>query len=96
MTNSKNIAFKKRSTAGIPEKTIISAQFVKLAEQLIGDRHFRDQEHFAMHYGYAKHLLSHIKAGRQDVTPELLYNVVLDWKINPYFIFGLDSVVYAE
>lgn len=87
--------FKKLTSAGIPEKTIISAQFVKVVDKLIADRKFDDYKSFAEYYGYAKSLIAHIRSGRQDVPVELLYEVVLDWKINPGFLFALTNRVYC-
>ena len=92
-TNQKH-TFKKLSSAGLAEKSVISAQFVKVVDKLITDRKFDDYKSFAEYYGYAKSLIAHIRSGRQDVPVELLYDVVLDWKINPYFVFGISDKIY--
>lgn len=94
MQTSQGKIFKKLTSAGIPEKTIISAQFIKVIDRLIADGKFDDYKSFAEYYGYAKSLIAHIRSGRQDVPVELLYDVVLDWKINPYFVFGLGGNIY--
>ncbi|MDH5381966.1 MAG: hypothetical protein OEW75_14005 [Cyclobacteriaceae bacterium] len=96
MNASKTYVFKKLSAAGNEEKSIISAQFVKVVDRLKADRHFALDEEFCEHYGYSKKMLNHIRKGRQDVSIDLLYNVVLDWKINPYFIFGISDQVYEQ
>lgn len=86
--------FKKLTSAGIPEKTIISGQFVKIVDRLIADGKFNSYRSFAEYYGHAKSLIAHIRSGRQDVSVELLYEVVLDWKINPYYVFGIGNEIY--
>lgn len=96
MQSRKEQIFKKLTSAGIPEKTIISGQFVKVVDRLIADRKFDDYKSFAEYYGYAKSLMAHIRSGRQDVPVELLYEVVLDWKINPGFVFALTTQVYQN
>ena len=94
MQQSPKHTFKKLTSAGLAEKSVISAQFVKVVDRLIADKKFDDYKSFAEYYGYAKSLIAHIRSGRQDVPIELLYEVVLDWKINPYFVFGLDGSIY--
>lgn len=94
-TNKSNI-FKKRSAIGLDEKSIISAQFVKVYEQLRKEDKFHSEEEFCENYGYSRKTINHIRKGRQNVSIDLLYDVVLEWKINPYFIFGLSQDVYAK
>ena len=88
--------FKKLTSSGLDEKSIISAQFVKVVDQLRADGHFDLDEDFCAYYGYSKKMLNHVRKGRQDVSIELLYDVVLDWKVNPYFVFGLSKQVFSH
>ncbi len=88
--------FKKLTSSGLEEKSVISAQFVKVVDRLRADGRFELDEDFCEHYGYSKKMLNHVRKGRQDVSIELLYDLVLDWKVNPYFIFGLSNQVYAQ
>ena len=83
--------FKKLSAANLTEKSIVSTQFVKIVDGLINDGLVEDYKSISDKYGYSKNLLSHIKAGRQDAPIELLYNVILDYKIDPFFAFGIET-----
>ncbi len=96
METNKSTIFKKRSATNLVEKSIISAQFIKVCEQLRKDGKFHSEEEFCENYGYSRKTVNHIKKGRQNVSIDLLYEVVLEWKINPYFIFGLSEDVYAK
>ena len=96
MDTHKTYVFKKLSATGLEEKSILSAQFIKVVDRLKADGHFAIDEEFCEHYGYSKKMLNHLRKGRQDVSIELLYNVVIYWKVNPYFVFGLSNKVYAD
>jgi hypothetical protein len=95
METKKSQSFKKLSANGLVEKSIISAQFVKVYEQLRKDDKFSSDEEFCQNYGYTKHTMEHIRKGRNNVSIDLLYEVILEWKINPSFIFGLSEDIYA-
>lgn len=88
--------FSKNLSAGLTEKSIISGQFVKVVDQLKVDGHFGLDEEFCEHYGYSKKMLNHVRKGRQDVSIDLLYNVVIDWKVNPGFLFMLSDQIYWD
>jgi hypothetical protein len=90
----KNYAFEKVSSSRLIEKSVISSQFVKVYEELRKDKKFNSDAEFCEYYGYSKSTIVHIKKGRQDVSMELLFDVVMDWKVNPYFIFGLSQQVF--
>lgn len=81
---------KKLSASNLPEKSIISAQFIKVVDQLIKDGKVADYKSLLEKYGYGKYVISHIKDGTADVAIDLLYNVVLDYKIDPSFLFAIE------
>ena len=95
METKKSQSFKKLSANGLVEKSIISAQFIKVYEQLRNESKYNSDAEFCENYGYSRRTISHIRKGRNNVSIDLLYEVVLEWKINPYFIFGLSEDVYA-
>ncbi len=78
----------------IKEKSIISHQFVKAVEILIRDGHVKSKSKFGLMYGHSKSFVSHITAGEQDVTVDILYKVVKDFKLNPAFFFDMDNFLY--
>ncbi len=91
-----SVVFKKISASGLTEKDVISSQFVKIVDRLIQDQHFESKKHFSEHYGYHRGHVDNIKRGLVDVSGNLLYTVVLDWKINPLFVFALSKEVYFK
>lgn len=88
--------FKKLTTESLIEKSVISAQFIKVVDQLKRDGHFEFEEDFCESYGYTKKMLNHVRKGRQDVSLELLYDTVLEWRVNPNFIFGLSDNMFIQ
>ena len=53
-------SFKKRSAAHLPQKSIISAQFVKIVEFLIADGREKSYATLLQKYGYERSMINHI------------------------------------
>lgn len=69
------------------EKSVISHQFTKAVRKLIADGKIEDVKSFCAKYNYNKGLLANIESGKQEVPKDILYNMVLDYKLNPGYFF---------
>jgi len=73
------------------EKNIISRQFIRAARQLIADNVIIDQKELCTKYNYDKSFFSKIAKGEQSVPYDVLYQFVLDFKLNPSYFFPKDN-----
>ncbi len=69
------------------EKNIISRQFIRAARQLIADKIIHDQKELCAKYNYDKSFFNKIAKGEQSVPYDVLYQFVLDFKLNPSYFF---------
>lgn len=70
-----------------PEKNIISHQFIKAARQLIADKIILDQKELCTKYNYDKSFFNKIAKGEQSVPYDVLYQLVVDFNLNPSYFF---------
>ena len=75
------------------EKNIISHQFIRAARQLIADKVILDQKELCTKYNYDKSFFSKIAKGEQSVPYDVLYQFVLDFKLNPSYFFPKENRV---
>jgi len=79
-------------TSSFPEKNIISRQFIRAARQLIADNVIVDQKELCTKYNYDKSFFSKIAKGEQSVPYDVLYQFVLDFKLNPSYFFPSNNI----
>jgi len=92
----KAIKHQKLFATNLPEKSIISAQFVKVIEPLIEDKKVESGAELLSNYGYSRSVISHIKKGTQNAPIDLLYEIVFDYRINFPFLFALSNQVRTK
>lgn len=71
----------------IREKSIISHQFAKAVRKLVEDGKIDDVKSFCIKYHYNKGLLANIESGKQEAPKDILYQMVIDFKLNPAYFF---------
>ncbi len=76
--------------------SIVTQRFIKCHNKLKEDGRIRSSRQFAMKLSYLPQSLSEIIKGRRDVTIGLLHKAVLEYKMNPVYIYTGEGPMFMS